>query len=133
MLYFEDRAEIFSAIDPRYDTPPRLWSALAGLPALTFAHHSAGGPIATNWDFPPDPVLEPLTEVSSVHGSSEAADSPRVVADAIAGNFVRDALDRGYRLGFIGKTGSCMYRSSNAWEQIYASRVIRRLSAVFPD
>ncbi|MCZ6782755.1 MAG: CehA/McbA family metallohydrolase [Proteobacteria bacterium] len=102
VLYFEDRGEIFSAIDPRYDTPPRLWSALAGLPALTFAHHSAGGPIATNWEFSPDPVLEPLTEVSSVHGSSEAADSPRVVSDAIAGNFVRDVLDRGYRLGFIG-------------------------------
>jgi len=32
---------------------------LRGKQALTFAHHSAGGPIATNWAIPPDPELEP--------------------------------------------------------------------------
>ena len=37
-----------------------------------------------------------------VHGSSEAPDSPRVIYSPIAGSFARDALDRGYRLGFIG-------------------------------
>ena len=47
-----------------------------------------------------------MTEITSVHGSSEAADSPRPVAGAIAGNFVRDVLDRGYRLGFIGSGDS---------------------------
>jgi hypothetical protein len=43
-----------------------------------------------------------VTEVSSVHGSSEAADSPLPIYSAVAGHYVRDALDRGYVLGFIG-------------------------------
>ena len=102
VLYFEDHGELFSALDPAYDTPPQLWKALTGRAALTFAHHSAGGPVATNWDFAPDPIFEPVTEISSKHGSSEAPDSPVPIEPAIAGNFVRDALDRGYQLGFIG-------------------------------
>jgi hypothetical protein len=106
VLYFEDRGEVLSALDPAFDTPPLLWKELANKPALTFAHHSAGGPVATNWDFAPDPTLEPVTEISSVHGSSEASDSPLPVEPAIAGNFVRDALDRGYALGFIGSGDS---------------------------
>jgi hypothetical protein len=69
---------------------------------MTFAHHSAGGPIATNWAIPPDPELEPLTEIVSVHGSSEAEDSPRKIYGSLAGHFVRDVLGRGYRLGFVG-------------------------------
>ena len=106
VLYFDDRGEVLSAVDPAYESPDALWAALRGRPALTFAHHSAGQPVATNWDYPPDPELEPVTEITSVHGSSEAADSPRPVAGAIDGNFVRDALDRGYRLGFIGSGDS---------------------------
>jgi hypothetical protein len=62
--------------------------------------------IRTNWDVPPDPVLEPLTEITSVHGSSEALDSPVPIYDPIAGNFVRDILDRGYRFGFVGSGDS---------------------------
>jgi hypothetical protein len=106
VLYFEDEGEIYSSVDPDYESPLQLWKALEGRPALTFAHHSAGGPIATDWSFPPDPVLEPVTEIVSVHGSSEALDSPGVIYDAVPGNFVRDALDRGYRLGFIGSGDS---------------------------
>ena len=102
VLYFEDRGEVLSSVDPAYETPAQLWRALRGRPALTFAHHSAGGPIATNWDYPPDPELEPVTEIVSVHGSSEAADTPAPIYSAVAGNFVRDALDRGYRLGLVG-------------------------------
>jgi hypothetical protein len=107
VLYFDDPApEVFSSVDPRFDTPSELWEALAERPALTFAHHSAGGPVATDWSFPPDPVLEPVTEVVSVHGSSEAPDSPGVIYSPLPGNFVRDALDRGYRLGMIGSGDS---------------------------
>ena len=67
---------------------------------------SAGGPVSTNWDFVPDPVLEPVTEVVSVHGSSEAADSPGKIYTAVPGNFVRDVLDRGVQFGFIGSGDS---------------------------
>jgi hypothetical protein len=106
VLYFYDAGEVRSSMDPAYETPAQLWGALRGQLALTFAHHSAGGPIGTNWAFAPDPVLEPVTEIVSVHGSSEAADSPVVIYDPVAGNFVRDALDRGYRLGFVGSGDS---------------------------
>jgi hypothetical protein len=38
----------------------------------------------------------------SVHGSSEAADSPQRIYAALSSNFVRDQLERGYQLGFVG-------------------------------
>ncbi len=106
VLYFSDQGEVYSSLDPRYETPSNLWDALRGQEALTFAHHSAGGPISTNWLYPPDPVLEPLTEIVSVHGSSEAPDSPLPIYDPVPGNYVRDALNAGYRLGFLGSGDS---------------------------
>jgi hypothetical protein len=102
VLYFTDEGKVLSSVDPAFESPLQLWDALRGQPALTVAHHTAGGPIATNWEIPPDPELEPVTEVSSVHGSSEAPDSPRVIYQPVEGHFARDALDRGYRLGFVG-------------------------------
>jgi hypothetical protein len=109
VLYFgssPEDAEVLSSVDPRFETPRQLWDALSGRDALTVAHHSAGGPVATDWSFAPPPEIEPVTEVASVHGSSEAADAPGRIYGAISGNFVRDALDRGYRLGFVGSGDS---------------------------
>jgi hypothetical protein len=106
VLHFEEAAEIKSSLDERTDTPAELWAALAGAPALTFAHHSAGEPVATDWSVPPDPVLEPVTEIVSVHGSSESFDSAWPVRGMREGNTVRDALARGYRLGLIGSGDS---------------------------
>lgn len=102
VLYFTDDGDVLSSVDPAFETPQQLWDSLRGRSALTFAHHSAGGPVATNWAFPPDPELEPVTEIVSVHGSSEALDSPSVVYSPVVGNFVRDVLDRGHVLGFVG-------------------------------
>ncbi len=102
VLYFRDQGAVHDSVDAAHESPRQLWAALRGQPALTFAHHSAGGPIATNWAIPPDPVLEPVTEIVSVHGSSEAPDTPKIIYDAVPGNSVRDALGRGYRLGFVG-------------------------------
>ena len=106
VLLFDDGAfPIFSSIDEDYDEPDELWAALKDREALTVAHHSAGGPIATDWSFAPDPRLEPVTEIVSVHGSSEAEDSPLRIGQWVPGNSVRQAVfDRGYRLGFIGST-----------------------------
>jgi hypothetical protein len=106
VLYFADEGEVFSWLDPDYESPIQLWKALEGRPALTFAHHSAGGPIPVNWEIAPDPHFEPVTEIASVHGSSEALDSPLVIYSAVPGNFVRDVLDRGYRFGLIGSGDS---------------------------
>jgi hypothetical protein len=102
VLYFSDEGRVLSSVDPAFESPLQLWDALRGEPVLTVTHHTAGGPIAANWEIPPDPELEPVTEVSSVHGSSEAPDSPRVIYQPVEGNFAREALDRGYRLGFVG-------------------------------
>jgi hypothetical protein len=102
VLYHGDEGEVLSSLDPPTDTPTGLWDGLRSARAFTIAHHQAGDPIATDWSVPPDPELEPVTEIVSVHGSSEASDSPSRVAGAIPGNYVRDALDRGYRLGFVG-------------------------------
>jgi hypothetical protein len=106
VLYFGDEGRLVSSLDPATESPQALWAALEGQRALTFAHHSAGGPIATNWEVPPDPRFEPVTEIVSVHGSSEALDSPGLIYDPVEGNTARDALDRGYRLGFIGSGDS---------------------------
>lgn len=108
VLYFGDDGPVLSSIDERYETPTQLWDALReqNLPAMTFAHHSAGGPVATNWKFAPDPQFEPVTEVASVHGSSEAPDAPQTIYKPLEGNFVRDVLDQGHRLGFVGSGDS---------------------------
>ena len=106
VLYFDGDGAVISSAEPAYTSPLQLWDALRGKRALTFAHHSAGGPIATNWEIPPDPVLEPVTEIVSVHGNSEAPDAPHEIHEPVAGNFVRDALQRGYRLGFVGSGDS---------------------------
>ncbi len=102
VLYFEDAGSVYPWSDPAYESPTQLWDALEGRPALTFAHHSAGAPIPTDRSIPPDPRFEPVTEIVSIHGDSEAADAPNPISHAVPGNFVRDALGRGYRLGFIG-------------------------------
>ena len=106
VLYFQDQGEVLSSLDPDVETPDQLWASLEGQRALTFAHHSAGEPVPTNWSFRPDPRFEPVTEIVSVHGSSEARDAPRPVRGGIQGNFVRDVLDAGVRLGFIGSGDS---------------------------
>ncbi|MGB5177056.1 MAG: CehA/McbA family metallohydrolase, partial [Thermoanaerobaculia bacterium] len=106
VLYFSSEGEVLSSVDPDFESPDQLWDALRGEPALTVAHHSAGGPIPTNWEFPPDPELEPITEIVSVHGSSEAMDSPGLIYSPLPGNFVRDVLDRGFKFGFVGSGDS---------------------------
>jgi hypothetical protein len=62
--------------------------------------------VPVNWEFPPDPELEPVTEIASAHGSSEAADSPFPIYNALPDNWVRDVLDRGYRFGFVASGDS---------------------------
>jgi hypothetical protein len=102
VLYFSGEAPLFSSLDERYDEPAELWAALRGLPALTVPHHPAGGPAPIDWGVAPDRELEPAVEVTSAHGCSEALDCARSIYSAVEGCFARDALDRGYRLAFVG-------------------------------
>ncbi len=112
VVFFEPTTDavaglLLSSFDENFDEAGELWRGLDGarVRALTFAHHSAGDPIATDWSRSPPTGLEPVTEIVSVHGSSESADSPGVVIrGALEGNHVRDVLDHGYRLGFVGSS-----------------------------
>ncbi|MBM4014074.1 MAG: DUF3604 domain-containing protein [Planctomycetes bacterium] len=108
ILWFDDAPAVISSLDPGTDSPQGLWAALraAQANAMTLAHHSGGGPVPTNWEIAPDPHFEPLVEIVSVHGSSEASDGPRPIYAPKKGHFVRDALRRGYRLGFAGSGDS---------------------------
>ncbi len=102
VLYFDDDGPVIDSLAEATDTPTELWGALRDRRALTIPHHPAGGPIAIDWDVAPNPHFEPVAEIASIHGSSEAPDSPAVIHEPVAGHFARDALARGYRLGFIG-------------------------------
>jgi hypothetical protein len=88
-------------MDDRYDTPTELWDALRGLAAITVPHHPAGGPVAVDWSFEPDPILDPCTEITSAHGCSEASDCPLMIYSPAPGHFARDALELGYPIGFV--------------------------------
>jgi hypothetical protein len=102
VLYFADDGPVIDSLAEATDTPAELWKALGTRAAITIPHHPAGGPIAIDWDIAPDPRFEPNVEVVSIHGSSEAPDSPNLIHEPVAGHFARDALARGYRLGFLG-------------------------------
>lgn len=102
VVYFDGHGEVHSSVGGSTTTPAELWETLRGQEVLTFAHHSAGGPVATDWSFEPDERMEPVTEIMSVHGSSESSDSPSRIYGAVRGNSVRDQLDKGLVFGFIG-------------------------------
>lgn len=106
VLFFDDDGEVFSNLEPPTDTPQGLWAALraGGHDAMTVPHHPAGGAQALDWSIAPDPWFEPNVEIVSVHGSSEELGGPLTIRGPIEGHFVRDALAKGYRLGFLGST-----------------------------
>ncbi len=113
VLWFGDAAddatrEVISSVDAATDSPQGLWAALRATKAraLTFPHHPAGEPVPIDWSIAPDPEFEPVVEITSVHGTSEEPNGPRLIGGARPGHFVRDALARGYRLGFVGSGDS---------------------------
>jgi hypothetical protein len=131
VLYFADDGKVLSSFDPRTQTPTQLWDALRGQPALTFAHHSAGGPVSTNWRYRPDPELEPVTEIVSVHGNSESPGAPIPIYDPVPGNFVSDLLaGSDVRLGFIGSGDS---HDGHPGASHYGARVSFGLAAIRAD
>ncbi len=92
---------VFSSLEAGSDTPEELWKLLEPYPAMTVAHHAGGGPIAADWNIRPE-ARERLVEISSIHGTSEQLGGEYTIYRPVPGTFVRDALKRGYRFGFIG-------------------------------
>ena len=106
VYYRETGGPLLSTADSSSNSPPELWASLPAGAAMTIAHHTGGGPIATDWKMAPPPDRERLVEISSVHGASECLGGPKEIYNAVPGAFVRDALALGYRLGFIGSGDS---------------------------
>lgn len=108
VLYFGDPSdpdfEIFSTMSPKAATPKDLWKALSGLNAISVPHHPAGGPIGIDWSYQGPRDLEPVFEISSVHGHSEDPYLPGGIYSGVDGNYVKDHLDT--FPGFIGGSDS---------------------------
>jgi hypothetical protein len=102
VYYEEPQGEVFSMADSSTNSPGELWDSLVARGAMTIAHHTGGGPVPIDWSIAPPPSVEHLVEISSVHGSSEHVGCAKQIYNPVPGAFVVDALDRGYRLGFIG-------------------------------
>lgn len=85
-------------------TAEALWRTLkqTGVNStLVVPHTSASSFMGTDWA-EHDGDLETLVEIYSMHGASECSGGPAEMAGAVRGQHVRDALARGYRLGFVG-------------------------------
>jgi hypothetical protein len=105
-IYFPaDVGEIFPNFDPRYDTPEKLWEAIAPYGAIAVPHHVAyarEGPLyGCDWEHHDD-RFEPLVEIHSKHGTTESPETMRPLWRTQPGGDVQAALARGYRLGFTG-------------------------------
>ncbi len=120
VYYRTTDAPIYSAWDPRYNTPDKLWAALRANPgvgnALTIPHHPVrkvevseehpqyGGP-GTDWSYFDDD-LQTLVEVYSRWGISETTDpdNPRPVRDARDTGSAQEALAMGHLVGFMASS-----------------------------
>ncbi|MHC4261362.1 MAG: DUF3604 domain-containing protein [Planctomycetota bacterium] len=104
VVFFGDERPLLSSFDLDFDEPRELWAGLRGKRAVSIPHTLAGGPVAVDWERAPDPEVEPVVELVSVHGASDAPDSPRRIYSAEDGHWFTDVLDRGYRYGVLGST-----------------------------
>jgi hypothetical protein len=101
-VYYPDlEGEVFAFTEPNSDTPEALWDRIAPYAAMTIPHHPGGGPVPIDWSVPSDEERERVVEICSIHGSSEAPGLERGIYRSVPGAFVRDALNRGHRLGIL--------------------------------
>lgn len=109
--------------------PEDLWTALAGYQAITIPHHPAKGHTAgmlagmsTDWDHV-NAELQPLVEIYSTHGGSEAAGAEEPVHDFQDDRSVEAALmrwldthDPGYKLGIGASTDTHLSKPGSVQE-----------------
>ncbi len=93
-------------------TVRKLWEMLNGRDVIAIPHHT-GLPhdthFGTDWDQHSE-EFERVVEIFSDWGSSETPDDRYPLPEIEKGNFVRDALARGYHLGFVGGSDTHMSR-----------------------
>ena len=107
-MYFRDGdGPIFSCNDPGTDTPEKLYDRLRAHRCFIIPHHvSAPDNFYNDWDHH-DPALERLVEIYSGWGCGERSareGNPFPIRPMDGGDrdghHVKDALERGYTLGF---------------------------------
>lgn len=104
VVHFGEQRPLLSSLDRSTDEPWELWAALEGLDSISIPHTLAGGPLPVDWTRSPDPLVEPVVELVSVHGASDGPDSPRPIYAPHAGHWFGDVLQRGHRYGVLGST-----------------------------
>ncbi|GAI93842.1 unnamed protein product, partial [marine sediment metagenome] len=100
----------FSASDPHYNTPLKLWEALRKTASgkenvFTFPHHTSRWVAWLSWNYY-DPEMVPLIEIAQSRGSYEyeGCFSDQTLSNdcsRVRGHFIHDGLARGMRWGFI--------------------------------
>ena len=116
VYFLVDDAPIFRCTDfgeypwrVRGYSPRDLWSFLRkhNVRAITVPHHPTITDFPVDWSYY-DPEYDRLVEVTSQWGVFEYYGNPFqcVLSDNLPRFFVVDALERGYRLGFVGGSDS---------------------------
>ncbi len=86
------------------DRIDKVWSIIRekGIDAVTIPHHTADKQHPMDWDYH-DSELQPVVEMYQCRGSAEYKGCQRHTHSATSHNgcYVRDALERGYKLGFV--------------------------------
>lgn len=111
IYYKEGNGEYFAWNDPESDTPDKLWDRLREQEAqsLVIPHHPASHVFPVDWEYF-NPEFERLVEIYSMWGSSECSalqDNDRPIVrgggetSESKGSHVRDALNKGCRVGII--------------------------------
>ena len=107
---------VFSHDDPDYDTPEKLWSAMAPFGAVSIPHHPLGGPVCPfDWDHF-NPECEPVVEIYSTHGSSVHGGCRHEIYNPYLNgkHSVRAALDRGLMFGFMASSDTHLGLAGNS-------------------
>lgn len=106
VIYPDDSGPLVSFGEPDANTGAKFIQRMKGQRALIIPHHTAWS--GTDWDAH-DPELQRVVEVVSAHGRFEEPGNLPIGyrRDHLhPKKFIQEALDRGYRLGFVGGSDS---------------------------
>jgi hypothetical protein len=112
-VYYPGRTgKLFTSVDESGMNPDRLYASIRKEGGICIPHHPAADwgmvSAATDWNYH-DEEVEPLVEIFSRHADYEATETTSVYTKNIAKfprHSMRDALKRGYHLGFSAGSDS---------------------------
>ena len=102
----DEKTALWAPSEPQDWMPPsKLWQLLEGMEGrvITVPHHVGVSQMPYDWNYH-NPAFQPVTEITSLWGNFESPDTDidHGISDVLPDRYVRDALNRGYRLGFVG-------------------------------